>query len=50
MIYRLVKDFDLVINIVKANVNPQKEGTMVLEVEGEQSARDWIICANWGNN
>lgn len=39
MIYRLVKDFDLVINIVKANVNPQKEGTMVLEVEGEQSAR-----------
>ncbi|MHB8126663.1 MAG: NIL domain-containing protein [Desulfitobacteriaceae bacterium] len=37
MIYRLVKDFDLVVNIVKANVNPQKEGTMVLEVKGEQS-------------
>ncbi|HWQ89957.1 MAG TPA: NIL domain-containing protein [Desulfitobacteriaceae bacterium] len=39
MIYRLVKDYDLVINIVKANVNPQKEGTMVLEVEGEKSAQ-----------
>jgi ferredoxin len=37
MIYRLVKDYDLIINIVKANVNPQKEGTMVLEVEGRQS-------------
>jgi len=24
------------INIVKANVNPQKEGTMVLEITGEQ--------------
>ncbi|MDQ7092688.1 NIL domain-containing protein [Desulfosporosinus sp. PR] len=37
IVYRLVKDFDLVVNIVKADVNPQKEGTMVLEVTGEQS-------------
>ena len=36
IIYRLVKDFDLMVNIVKANVNPQKEGTMVLEITGEQ--------------
>ncbi len=36
IIYRLVKDYDLLINIVKANVNPQKEGTMVLEITGEQ--------------
>jgi ferredoxin len=35
-IYRLVKDFDLVINILKANVNPNKEGTLVLEVTGEK--------------
>lgn len=35
IIYRLVKDYDLVVNIVKANVNPQKEGTMVLEITGE---------------
>lgn len=39
MIYRLVKDFDLEVNIVKANVNPQKEGTMVLEVTGAQKAQ-----------
>lgn len=36
IIYKLVKDYDLVVNIVKANVNPQKEGTMVLEITGEQ--------------
>jgi ferredoxin len=36
IIYRLVKDYDLVINILKANVNPQKEGTMVLELTGAQ--------------
>ena len=36
IIYKLVKDYDLVVNIVKANVNPQKEGTMVLEITGGQ--------------
>ncbi|MCL6634347.1 MAG: 4Fe-4S binding protein [Peptococcaceae bacterium] len=36
IIYRLVKDYDLVINIIKANVNPNKEGTMVLELTGEK--------------
>lgn len=36
IIYRLVKDFDLVINIIKANVNPNKEGTMVMELTGEK--------------
>jgi len=37
VVYRLVKDYDLVVNIVKADVNPQKEGTMILEVTGDQS-------------
>ena len=36
IIYRLVKDYDLVINIIKANVNPNKEGTMVMELIGEK--------------
>jgi len=36
IIYRLVKDYDLIVNIVKANVNPQKEGTMVLEITGDR--------------
>lgn len=37
IVYRLVKDYDLIVNIVQANVNPQKKGTMVLEVSGERS-------------
>jgi ferredoxin len=36
IIYRLVKDYDLLISIVKANVNPQREGTMVLDITGDQ--------------
>jgi len=36
MVYRLVKDYDLIVNIVQANVDPQKQGTMVLEVSGEK--------------
>ena len=36
IIYRLARDFDLVFNIIKANVNPQREGTMVLELTGEK--------------
>lgn len=36
IIYRLVSDYNLVINILKANVNPQKEGTLIMEVTGER--------------
>jgi len=36
IIYRLARDFDLVINILKANVDQNKEGTMVLEITGDQ--------------
>jgi len=36
VIYRLVKDYDLVVNILRANVSPQKEGTMVLAVTGDR--------------
>ena len=35
IIYRLVRDYDLVINILKANVDQNKEGTMVLELTGD---------------
>jgi len=38
IIFRLVKDYDLMINILKANINPHKEGTMVLDVTGEKTA------------
>ncbi|MGI6550230.1 MAG: NIL domain-containing protein [Syntrophomonadales bacterium] len=36
IIYRLVKDFDLVINILKADINPRKEGYLVVELSGER--------------
>jgi L-aspartate semialdehyde sulfurtransferase ferredoxin len=35
IVYRLVKDFDLRFNILKASVTPQEEGLMVLELIGE---------------
>lgn len=46
IIYRLVKDYNLIVNILKANVNPQKEGTMVLEVIGDLYADglDYLRC------
>lgn len=40
IIYRLVKDFDLVINILKADINPRKQGYLVVELSGERKAYD----------
>ncbi len=40
IIYRLVKNYDLIINILKADINPQKEGYLVLELEGEKESFD----------
>ncbi|MEW6448756.1 MAG: NIL domain-containing protein [Bacillota bacterium] len=37
IIFHLVKDYGLMINILKANINPHKEGTMVLDVAGEKA-------------
>ena len=36
IVYRLIKDFDLVFNILRANITPDEEGIMVLEVSGEK--------------
>lgn len=35
IIYRLVKDYDLRFNILKASVTPKEEGLLVLELSGE---------------
>ena len=35
IIYKLVKDYDLVINFLKADINPHKEGYVVLELSGD---------------
>jgi ABC-type methionine transport system ATPase subunit len=34
IIYRLVKDFDLEFNLLKAAINPRQEGVMVMELRG----------------
>jgi len=36
IIYYLVKDFDLMVNILKANINPHKQGTMIVELSGDK--------------
>lgn len=35
IVYRLVKDFNLIFNILKATITPGKEGIMILELMGE---------------
>ena len=38
VISRLVKDFDLTVNILRALVTPKEQGRMVLEITGTRSA------------
>lgn len=35
LIFHLVKDYELMVNVLKANVNPYKEGFMVMELSGD---------------
>jgi ferredoxin len=35
IVYRLVKDYDLSFNILKAYIKPDEEGEMVLEIDGK---------------
>ncbi|MCX5678818.1 MAG: 4Fe-4S binding protein [Candidatus Omnitrophica bacterium] len=36
IVYKLVKDYDLVFNILQAKITPQEEGVMVLELKGKK--------------
>ncbi len=36
IVYKLVKDFDLVFNILQARITPKEEGLMVLELSGKK--------------
>ncbi len=40
IIYRLVKDYDLEFNILKASISPESEGILVLELKGDQKEYD----------
>jgi len=37
IIYRLIKDYNLVLNILKASVLPRRESFMILELEGDST-------------
>ena len=36
IVYRLVKDYDLEFNILKASITPEEEGLLVLELKGSK--------------
>jgi L-aspartate semialdehyde sulfurtransferase ferredoxin len=36
IVYKLVKDFDLVVNILQAKISPKEEGLLVLELTGKK--------------
>ena len=40
IVYRLVKDYDLIVNIFRAKVTPEEEGYLSLEVTGTQENID----------
>jgi ferredoxin len=40
IIYKLVKDYDLVLNVLKASIMPNEEGRMVLELSGTKENYD----------
>ncbi len=50
VVYRLVKDYDLVFNILRANITPKAESMMVMEMEGEEAnfakGMDYLRKAN----
>lgn len=43
IVYRLVKDYDLRFNILKAAVTPKEEGLMVLELSGKKKDYDEAV-------
>lgn len=36
--YRLIKDYDLVVNILRAKISPQEEGRLMIEIRGDKEA------------
>lgn len=44
IIYHLVKDYDLVVNVFRAKVTPEEEGFLVLDVTGTQDAIDRALA------
>jgi L-aspartate semialdehyde sulfurtransferase ferredoxin len=40
ILFRLIKDYDLEFNILKASITPEAEGLMVVELKGDQKHYD----------
>jgi len=38
--YRLIKDYDLVVNILRARISREEEGRLIIEISGEKEALD----------
>jgi ferredoxin len=36
IVYRLVKEYDLIFNILRANISPRADSMMVMEIEGSE--------------
>ena len=36
--YHLIKDFDLIVNLLRVKITPKEEGIMVIEIEGDAQA------------
>ncbi|MBN2058356.1 MAG: 4Fe-4S binding protein [Candidatus Saganbacteria bacterium] len=43
IVYKLIKEFDLSFNILKASITPDQEGHMVLELDGDKAEIDKAI-------
>ena len=48
IVYHLVKDYNLIINIFRAKVTPEEEGYLVLDITGSQVHIDQGIEAATG--
>jgi L-aspartate semialdehyde sulfurtransferase ferredoxin len=44
VVYHLVKDYDLVVNLFRAKVNAEEEGYLVLDLTGEQERIDAAVA------
>lgn len=45
IIYHLVKDYNLMVNILRADINPRKEGRLMLELSGSEP--DYRRAIEW---
>ncbi len=46
-IYYLIRDYELMVNILRANINPRKEGQLIVEFSGEEAnykkGLEWLV-------